>query len=333
MKTSHLGLLGLILVAAPLGACSETAVGTDTVRTKGLWAAFEVKSTGPSTKLTAKLRVGGSSGTPAYPLTGADELLYSVDGSAEAGFDETCEQSNTFCTGNLGDISGKTLRVNFDRGSDVENAPNSTVKMPKAFDVAAKNDELVRGVDDVELTISGGSSGLRYRVTGDCIWTEEGTITDNAIPASKITSPRSDANEDCDVQVVVTRTVEGDLDPNYGKGGQIVAIQERKFTFFSLANANPPVTTPDAGGTTDVSSSDTSGDAGIADAGDVTDDGGVNTEDGGVNTDAGGSSIDGGEASSDVLDASTGASSSTSSGESSSAPEASSDVADAGDAG
>lgn len=331
MKTSHLGLLGLVLAAAPLGACNETAVGTDTVRTKGLWAAFEVKSTGASTKLTAKLRVGGSGGTAAYPLTGADELLVSIDGAAEVNLEETCKEDNTFCTNDLGNISGKTVNVNFDRGSDLENAPNSKVKVPKAFEVSAKDSNVVRGVDDIELDIDGDSSSLRYRISGDCVWTEEGTITDDKIPASAVTSPRSEVDEDCDVEVVVTRSAEGSLDPNYGKGGHIVAVQERTFTFFSLANPNPPVGTPDAGDATTSSDSSSSVATSEADAGDG---GSVSSDDGGAGSDDGGVSSDSDASSDASTDASTGEASSTSDSDgSTSVAPVSSDVADAGDAG
>ncbi len=324
MKTSHLGLLGLVLCAAPLGACNETAVGTDTVRTKGLWAAIAVKSTGPSTKLTAELRVGGSRGTPAYPLTGADELLVSVDGSAEVNLDETCPDENTFCTGNLGNISGKEVRLNFDRGSEQENAPNSTVTMPDAFEVSVKDQDVVRGEEDVVLTISGSSRSLEYRVSGSCIWTEEGTVTDGKIPASAITSPNSDKDEDCDVNVVVTRTATGELDPNFGKGGHIVAVQERKFTFFSVAKVTPPVGSPDAGD----SSSTGEPDASSTDGTSAPDAGG----DGGTSSDAGSSSSD--TASDGGSDASTDTDAGAASGSGDTSSDTSSaNASDAGDAG
>lgn len=332
MKTSHLGLLGLLLAAAPLSACNDTAVGTDTVRTKGLWAGIEVKSTGPSTKLTAKLRVGGSGGTAAYPLTGSDELLFSVGGAPEASLDETCPEDNTFCTGNLGNIGGKKVTVNFDRGSDVENAPSSSVTMPKSFEASAKDDEVVRG-NDVEVSLSGDTKSLRYEVSGDCIWRADGTITDGKIPASKIEERPSAEGESCDVTVVVTRTAEGNLDPNFGKGGHIVGIQERSFTFFSVAKATP---VPDAGNTTsseEPTSSDTSApDASVPDAGDVS------SDDAGSSSDGDGGS----EGDSSDADASTGAATSggdstsgadSSSAVSTSASSASSEAADAGDAG
>lgn len=288
-----------------------------------MWASFEVKSTGSSTKLTAQLRVGGSSGTVAYPLTGSDELLVSIDGADETNLDETCEEDNTFCTGNLGDISGKDVKVNFERGSAAENAPNSVVTMPKAFKVSVKDDEVVRGEEDVLLSITGGSSRLAYRASGDCIWTEDGVISDGMIPKAAIRSRGSKASEDCDVTVVVTRTAEGDLDPNFGKGGRIVAVQERKFTFFSLANPNP-ADEPDAG---DTSTSDTSSVSSSApDAGDSgltePDDGGVSSEvPDAASTDGGSDSTvtgDGGSSTAVSSDADAG---------SSSAP------ADAGDAG
>lgn len=267
------------MLAAPLGACNKTAVGSDTVRTKGIWASMEVKSTGPSTTLTAQLFVGSGSGTPIFPLVAPDELRVSVGGGAEQNLQETCKLDQAFCTGNLGDIGGEKVVVNFDRGQPAENAPNSNVVMPEAFEVSVDDDEVVRGVDDIDLDISGSSKSLRYKVSGSCIWSEDGFVTDGAIPASAITARPSEVEEDCEVEVVITRSVEGTVDPAFGKGGKIVAVQERKLTVFSLAKAEPePTTTSGAtsstvtdgsGSSTGTASGTEPGDAG-PDASDVT---------------------------------------------------------------
>lgn len=272
MRNLNLGLLGLVLAGVQMAGCTEPSVGSDTVRTKGLWASFEVKSTGPSTKVTAQLRVGGSSGTVVSTLVAPDELRVSVDDGPEENLGVNCPGENTFCSDNLGDIGGKEVRVNFDRDEPVENAPNSNVEMPEAFEVSVADDEVVRGVDDVEVTVKGSSASLRYEVKGDCIWTNEGFISDGKIPASAIEALSSRKEEDCDVSVTVRRTSEGTLDPAFAKGGKIVAVQERKFEFFSVAKAGSPdpttdVTPPDAGETTSSQTSSSAPDAG--DAGDA----------------------------------------------------------------
>jgi hypothetical protein len=205
--------------------------------------------------------------------------------------------------------------------------------MPKAFEVSVIDDEVVRGVDDVEVTISGDSKSIRYELSGDCIWNANGTLTDGKIPASKIDAHASDEDENCDVTVVLTRTAEGNLDPNFGKGGQIVAIQERTFTFFSLARTTPPVGTPDAGESSSdaTNSSDTSSVGSAPDAGDDSGDAGVSSDDGGISS----GSTDAADASADAAstDATATGSDATSGGDSTSVAPISSDVADAGDAG
>lgn len=292
MKSSHFRLLGLVAVGALSVACTDTTVGSDTVRTKAIWASFEVKATGPSSRLVAKLYVGGpSSDAVVYPLVPPDELRVSVNGGAEELLSATCAEANSFCSGGLGDISGDEIRVNFDRDSDTDSAPNSVVTMPKAFQVAIEDDEVVRGEEAVVLKLSGEARNLKYRVSGDCIYTRSDNLNSNGtIPASAIRSPSFDADEECEVTVTLTRTVEGTIDANFGKGGKIVAIQERSVKFTSTLSSEPPP--PDAGDTdTSAASTDTSasapdaGDSGEISSGDSSSgDGGLGSDDGGLDS-------------------------------------------------
>jgi hypothetical protein len=322
------------MLAPPLGACNKTAVGSDTVRTKGIWASMEVKSTGPSTTLTAQLFVGSGTGTPIFPLVAPDDLRVSIGGGAEQSLTETCKLDQAFCTGNLGDIGGEKVVVNFDRGQAAENAPNSNVVMPEAFEVSVDDDEVVRGVDDIDLDISGSSKSLRYKVSGSCIWSEDGFVTDGAIPASAITSPASEVDEDCEIEVVITRSVEGTVDPAFGKGGKIVAVQERAFTVFSLAKADTPDPSTSSGATssavTGSSTSETASATAPGDAGPDASDVSSATEEPDASTTGADTASDTGSQASSGTDSSSAVGSSTavdtSTGPESTAP-------DAGDAG
>jgi hypothetical protein len=271
MKSSHFRLLGLVAVGALSAACADTTVGSDTVRTKGIWASFEVKSTGPSARLVAKLYVGGpNSDAIVYPLVPPDELRVSVAGGEEELLSATCAEANSFCSGGLGDISGDEVRVNFDRDSDTDSAPNSIVTMPRAFQVAIADDDVVRGEEALVLQLSGEARNLRYKLEGDCIYSKSDNLNANGtIPASAIRSPSFDADEECEVTVTLTRTVEGTIDSAFGKGGKIVAIQERKAKFISTPSTNPPPP-PDAGDTdtSATTTEDSDSSSAVPDAGD-----------------------------------------------------------------
>jgi hypothetical protein len=283
--------LGLVAVGAFSAACADTTVGSDTIRTKGIWASFEVKSTGPSSRLVAKLYVGGpNSDAIVYPLVPPDELRVSVNGGEEEILSATCQEENSYCSGGLGDIGGEEVRVNFDRDSTTDSAPNSTVTMPEAFQVSIEDDEVVRGQEAVVLKLSGEARNLKYKVDGDCIFTHSDNLNaDGTIPASAIDSASFDEDEECEVTVTLTRTVEGSIDAAFGKGGRIVAIQERKVKFTSTVSSGAP----DAGGTGDSSSTDdttdTSSDVSqtAPDAGDAGDAGETSTEGDSSTSDAG----------------------------------------------
>lgn len=279
MKSSHLKLLGLVAVGALSGACSETTVGSDTVRTQGIWASFEVKATGSNARLVAKLYVGGpNSDAIIYPLVGYDDLRVSVGGGEETSLSQTCQEKNSYCSSGLGDVAGRTVRVNFSRGVDEENAPDSEVTMPRAFSAAVRSDEVVRG-NDIVLNLSGAADDLDYRVEGDCIFSRSGEVTNGRIPASAIRTTSRGEDDNCQVTVTLTSTAQGSVDPNFGKGGKFVAIQERKVSFLSRASAG---VIPDGG---DTSTTDTTGatssssvdvDSGVPDGG--VPDGGSDTE-------------------------------------------------------
>ncbi len=177
------------------------------------------------------------------------------------------QKNLVFCSENIAkDLSSKKLTFAFDRDDADENALDSTVTMPPAFEVATDVEDFVRG-EALPIEVTGSSSSLRWEVEGDCIWGTSGTLSGDKIPADAFDSPKSDEEDNCEVLVTFTRTATGDLDPNFGKGGEIQAIQERKFTVFALA--------PGAGvspdDSTSESSSSSSGDAGTSEP-DVTHD-------------------------------------------------------------
>lgn len=261
MKSSHLKLLGLVAVGALLGACADTTVGSDTVRTQGIWASLEVKATGSNARLVAKLNVGGRGGTVIYPLIAPDDLRVSVAGGEETSLSQTCPESNSFCSSGLGDVAGRLVRVNFFRASDEEDAPDSRVTVPRAFSASVRNEEVVRG-NDILLNLSGAADDLQYSVEGDCIFSRSGEVTNSRIPASAIRTTSRGEDDNCQVTVTLTSTAQGSVDSNFGKGGKFVATQERKVSFLSRVSA---AVVPDGGDTStaDTTTGDTSSSSGV----------------------------------------------------------------------
>jgi hypothetical protein len=282
MTKAFRGLVGLIAVGL-LGGCTDATVSSSSVRTKGLWASFNVTATRDgATRATAQLRVGGDNGTVVDDLDAPDELTFQVEKQQVEKLTTSCPKENTFCSQNISDdLSGKVLTFAFDRGDEDENALDSTVKMPDSFAVRAGVTQLVRG-QDLPITVTGSSSSLRWELVGDCIWPESGTLSGGKIPAAAFDSRASRQDEDCDVRVTFTRSANGKLDPQFGEGGQIKAVQERSFTLFTLASS--PVSPGDP-------SSDAGSSSGSTDAGVVT------------NADAGSTGVDSGADASDATDA------------------------------
>lgn len=211
--------------------------------------------------------MGGYNGTVVDDLVPPDKLTFQVDDGEPEELTTSCPKKNTFCTGNIAEkIAGKALTFAFDRDDEDENALDSNVKMPAAFEVATEVDDLVRG-EALPIDVTGSSSGLRWEVGGECIWDASGTLSGGEIPAEAFDSPDSEEADNCEVTVTFTRETTGDVDPNFGKGGEITAIQERKFTVFTLAAGSvvSPGNSSDASTSSDLEDAATS----AADAGDA----------------------------------------------------------------
>jgi hypothetical protein len=298
MTRTSRGLLELIALGLLVGGCVDATVSSDAIRTKGIWASFNIKATKDGrARATAELRVGGETGTVIDDLIAPDKLTFQIADGEKEELGTSCEENNIYCTANVAEpVAGKLVTFGFDRGDADENALDSTVKMPAAFEVGTDVENLVRG-GDLPIEVTGSSSSVQWKVKGDCVWGASGTLSAGRIPAKAFESPASDEEEDCDVVITFTRSATGDLDPNFGKGGEVTATQERQLTLFTLApgSAVSPVVDP----TSEPDASSEPGDAGIGAA-----DGGADASaapDSGVGADAG---ADGGTGQSGMLESS-----------------------------
>ncbi|HET9990921.1 MAG TPA: hypothetical protein VFQ65_20460 [Kofleriaceae bacterium] len=114
------------------------------------------------------------------------------------------------------------------RGSD-RSAPDSHVTLPEPFTLTAPAIASRAAPLTIKWTGS-GSDQISLAITG-CASGQLGPLADTGIatfPAGAVVADPSDAT--CDLSIEVSRTRSGTLDPAYGQGGSIVAIQRRAAT-------------------------------------------------------------------------------------------------------
>lgn len=235
-----------LTIAAFAVGCGAEDVNSEDVLTSGMYAKFSAVASGDGTTLVeAELRVGGDNGTY-VEIVGEDALVALADQDGD-GEDESVEMGHN----NSGerhwyrsrfetDEDNVTFTVAFNRGEDMESAPDSSVDLPKPFSVSIEgleeDDEIPRGTD-VTISWSNEDGGdVNWSIEGDCIWSESGRTTDDmefTIPAEDIRVLGSAEGDSCTVQIIIERTREGVVDSAFGEGGEFWGIQRRGFEFTS----------------------------------------------------------------------------------------------------
>lgn len=236
-------LLGLGIATFAAG-CTEDVNSTD-IKTSGMQAHFKAleSKAGEGTKVTADLRVNGGDSSNDYIDTKGEDTL-----SAEAG-DETVTLDK-FEVG-LGDgvmyeatlseeAEDAQFTFSFNRGPDDDDAPNSFVTLPPAFELEGleTNGEVSRS-SSLNLTWEGSSSDtVRYHVEGDCLFTtiereagkNVGSVT---IPPGDMDATSSKETETCGAKLYVELVRKGTLDPAFGDGS-VEGIRRRWISFVSV---------------------------------------------------------------------------------------------------
>jgi hypothetical protein len=230
--------VGLLALGGASGCLAD--VDSDAIRTRGLHGRFVATSYGDNVvTVRGTLRVGGALGSVAE-LRGEDELWAYVDGKERRMGGGDGSYSAQFES----DGDGKEVVVAFRRGPDDEGAPDSTVTLPKAFELSLEGlepgDDLVRG-NALVLRWSPGNPGgsLSYSVQGTCIVSFAALTSDDGehvVTAGDIEHYL--AGKSCDVVVELMRETHGRADPNFEEGGTFVAYQVRRANFTSLPAPN-----------------------------------------------------------------------------------------------
>jgi hypothetical protein len=220
--------------AAATFGCSEEDVDSSAIRTQGIYARFELVGDGDDTEVTADIRVGGRTGT-VIDLAGEDELVVTSGDERRTMSGSNGDYSVTMS----GSDDGQEFVIAFERGSDDEGAPDSTATLPDGFTIGgiSSGEEVSRG-DGVTVTWdpNGTDDDMSWSLDGDCLFREDGEMGDSGeldLTASNYDLHPDDEETTCEATLTIERSRPGHLDPAYGEGGGVLAIQRRSISFMS----------------------------------------------------------------------------------------------------
>ena len=228
----------LAYLALVLSACTTTQ--SDDVLTSGIHAQLSAATFGDGeTTVSATLFVGNPIGLNYVELAGDDRLVAKHGTTSKPMIESELLNTVTHRAVFDGDAEGDQFEVSFTRAVD-EGAPSSRMTLPAKFDLAAPPATASRA-QSLTLTWSpaGSSDAMSWDAEGDCIEREGAPITGDPgtlTIAGDIIKKRMAANtpDQCTVTLIVKRSKRGTLDPNYGEGGSVGGIQQRKVTFTSM---------------------------------------------------------------------------------------------------
>lgn len=214
--------------------CEESVESTD-IRTSGIYPEITVTADGDGSFLVSvRLKVGGRSSNTFMDLKGEDELTATVGDDTKV-LDETDDETYTasFATAE----EGTEFLIAFDRGSLDDSAPASTVTLPAPFELSVSPVEASRATDAIDVTWEPPATGnVNWEIEGECIIRDDANTPDDGahvLAAGTIETFMSDADKACTVDLTLTRSRSGSIDPAFTEGGNIVARQVRRKSFTS----------------------------------------------------------------------------------------------------
>lgn len=221
-----------------LSAGCETVSSTD-VRTDGIYATLDVEARGDGhTVVTGALRVGGSLSNTYLDLAPGDLL------SAYRGDEQIRMREDSDILGAVRYVArfdghaSETYRVELLREHEAGeedclggDAPFSFATLPSPFELDAPAE---MSIDDDDLAVqwapSGTGDSMEVAVTGDCIDSYREAVDDSGstvVAAGTLEPIEGQAPGGCTLDVTVTRSRTGQVDPSYGEGGSFAARQIR----------------------------------------------------------------------------------------------------------
>ena len=238
----------IILGAAAFCGCSNTS--SENVATQGINADIDVIANGSGTTFVdAELEVGsGGIGATSLELAPGDTLTVTANGIQKTMTEDSSVLGRFRYIASFDfDDAGTMFTVAFVRNNGM-NAPNSNVTLPDGFVVQSPTNIDVFGQADnipIVWAPSGTSIVPSIQVSLSCTTTSGLMFTDtDAVALSSDTGVASfpvagvipigtlDTTRLCEGEVDFSRWRRGNLDPNYGEGGDITAEQLERAQFF-----------------------------------------------------------------------------------------------------
>ncbi len=232
-----------------LTGCSETE--SENVRTRGIHADIDVYATGNgNTSVSAKLTVGSGLGGTDLELTGGEQLTATANGNTQTLSKSSSLIDVEYKTTFDFDIPETEFIVSYIR-EDGADAENSVVVIPFAMNILAPEDGSHISTDDT-ITFRWEPYDLedeiKLSIIFDCCETQS-CNTDTYFTESKTnfndtgevsftvmglfgSQNPEDYVGGCELNVALIRSRPGEIDPNYGEGGNITAKQSREITLY-----------------------------------------------------------------------------------------------------
>lgn len=238
----------IILVATVFCGCSSTS--SENVTTQGIHADIDVFANGSGTTVVdAELEVGSDGlGRTSLELSAGDTLTVMANGIQKTMTEDSSVLGRFRYIASFDfDDAGTMFTVSFTRNNGV-NAPDSNVTLPEGFIVTSpQSDDVFSQADNIPIvwTPSGTSIvpdidvSLSCTTTSGIVFTATENVTlssDTGVAslpvASVIPIGTLDTSRLCDGEVHFSRWRRGNLDPNYGEGGNITAEHIERAQFF-----------------------------------------------------------------------------------------------------
>jgi hypothetical protein len=226
----------LALALAP--ACTTT--DSDNILVSGMYASIRAQADGTgSTELTATLYLGQPIDLVFIELHGGDRLIAHHADQAKVMAEQTILGTVSHHTTFAGDADNSEYEVELQRSVD-RGAPSSIVTLPPRFTLDAVATTSRAAPLTMTWAPSAGTDPMRWQAAGSCIESAGGMIAGGdpgavTIPGSTLRKQMgAQIADSCQVTLTVSRARDGDLDLNYGKGGDISGVQVRSRTFTSM---------------------------------------------------------------------------------------------------
>lgn len=225
---------GFFLLALLGSACSD--VGSESLLTSGMSAVIRgVSNDGASTEITATLRAGGMGSTTYVKLEGDDRLIATYAEESARMQEVSVGPVTSYVATIQGADPDETFTVALERSLD-DGAPSSAFTLPEPFALTTDPAD-IDPTAPVQITWepAGSSYQTVLEVTGECIGGGirdlEGDGGATTVPSSLLEQIVEQPGASCPVTVTIAKVRGGRLDPSYGEGGLVQAVQRRSLNF------------------------------------------------------------------------------------------------------